>query len=160
MLDYVYGQDEAVAQFVAQFIPECRERGFGKCRAIGIVNENGLLGGLVYKNWQPELGTIEISGAALPGTNWFSRRTIQVMHEYPFRGCNCQMVIMTTMADNMIVLRILAAIGYTFYAIARLGGRDKDVVVCTLTVEQWEESKYNASRKNEERKASIGEAAE
>ena len=146
MLEYIYGQDAIVADFVAQFIPECRERGFGKCRAIGIADETGLLGGLVYKNWQPELGTIEISGAALPGTNWFSRRTIQIMHEYPFRGCNCQMVIMTTMSDNAIVLRILAAIGYTFYTIHRLGGRDKDGVVCTLTAEDWEISPYNRNR--------------
>jgi hypothetical protein len=146
MLEYIYGQDAIVADFVAQFIPECRERGFGKCRAIGIADETGLLAGLVYKNWQPELGTIEISGGALPETNWFSRRTIQIMHEYPFYGCGCQMVIMTTMADNMIVLRILAAIGYTFYRIERLGGRDKDGVVCTLTVEEWEQSKYNRSR--------------
>jgi RimJ/RimL family protein N-acetyltransferase len=156
MLDYVYGQDEAVAGFVAQFIPECRERGFGRCKAIGIVDETGLLGGLVYKNWQPELGTIEISGAALPGTNWFSRRTIQIMHEYPFYQIGCQMVIMTTMDDNIIVQRILAAIGYTFYRIVRLGGRDKDGVVCTLTVEQWEQSKYNVNRP---RPAATEEAA-
>ena len=75
MLDYVFGHDEVVAAFVAQLIPECRERGFGKCRAIGVVDETGLLGGLVYRNWHPEVGTIEISGAALPGTNWLSRRT-------------------------------------------------------------------------------------
>jgi RimJ/RimL family protein N-acetyltransferase len=151
MLEYIFGHDEVVAKFVAQFIPECRERGFGNCRAIGIADETGLLAGLVYKNWQPELGTIEISGGALPETNWFSRRTIQIMHEYPFYHCGCQMVIMTTMADNMLVLRILAAIGYTFYPIARLGGRDKDGVVCTMTIEQWELSKYNVNRKREDR---------
>ena len=61
MHQYVFGYDEIVAQFVAQMIPECRERGFGKCKAIGIANEQGkLLGGLVYRNWHPEFGTIEI----------------------------------------------------------------------------------------------------
>ena len=112
MLDYVFGHDEVVAAFVAQLIPECRERGFGKCRAIGVVDETGLLGGLVYRNWCPEVGTIEISGAALPGTNWLSRRTIQIMYDYPFYSCGCQMVIKTTMADNEIVLRIMAAVGF------------------------------------------------
>jgi RimJ/RimL family protein N-acetyltransferase len=150
VLDYVFGQDQIVADFVASRIPECRERGFGKCKAIGIINDKGqLLGGLVYRNWHPELGTIEISGAAVPGTNWFSRRTIQIMHDYPFYQCDCQMVIMTTMADNRIVLRILAAIGYAFHYIARLGGRDHDGVVATLTMEQWEESPYNANRKRQ-----------
>jgi RimJ/RimL family protein N-acetyltransferase len=147
MLEYVYGQDEIIASFVAQFIPECRERGFGKCKAIGIADETGLLAGLVYKNWQPELGTIEISAAALPETNWYSRRTIQVMHEYPFDQCGCQMVIITTMADNLIVQRILGAIGYNFYRIGRLGGRNKDGIVATLYDDQWEASKYNINRK-------------
>jgi RimJ/RimL family protein N-acetyltransferase len=154
MLDYVYGQDKIVADFVASRIPECRERGFGTCKAIGIVDgETGkLLGGLVYRNWHPEFGTIEISGAAVPGTNWFSRRTIQVMHDYPFDQCGCQMVIMTTLADNYIVQRILAAIGYDFHYMKRLGGRDCDGVVATLTDDQWQASKYNVNRKRDEQK--------
>jgi hypothetical protein len=148
VLDYIYGHDEIVANFVAQLIPECRERGFGKCKAIGVINEEGhLLGGLVYRNWCPEVGTIEISGAALPGTNWLSRRTIQIMYDYPFYQVGCQMVIKTTMADNMIVLRIMHAVGFDLHLVKRLGGRDKDGVLGTLTVEQWEASRYNMNRK-------------
>ncbi len=146
MLEYIFGHDEVVAQFVAQMIPECRERGFGKCRAIGIADETGILGGLVYRNWCPEVGTIEISGAALPGTNWLSRRTIQIMYDYPFYNCGCQMVIKTTMADNEIVLRIMAAVGFKLHYIERLGGRNRDGVVGTLTVEDWEASRYNTRR--------------
>jgi RimJ/RimL family protein N-acetyltransferase len=147
MHQYVYGHDEIVANFVASLIPECRERGFGKCRAIGIADAEGkLLGGLVYRNWCPELGTIEISGAAIPGTNWLSRRTVQIMYDYPFYQVGCQMVIKTTMADNEIVLRIMAAVGFTLHHIKRLGGRDRDGVVGTLTVEDWEQSRYNVNR--------------
>ena len=160
MHQYIFGHDEAVAAFVAQLIPECRERGFGKCRAIGIADAEGnLLGGLVYRNWCPEVGTIEISGAAVPGTNWLSRRTVQVMYDYPFYGVGCQMVIKTTMADNEIVLRIMAAIGFTLHYIERLGGRDRDGVVGTLTQEQWEASKYNVNRKRADA-ALMAEAAE
>ena len=147
MLDYIFGHDKVVADFVAQCIPECRERGFGNCTAIGVADETGLLGGLVYRNWCPEVGTIEISGGALPGTNWLSRRTIQIMYDYPFYQVGCQMVIKTTMADNEIVLRIMAAIGFDLHYIKRLGGRDRDGVVGTLTVEDWEQSRYNANRK-------------
>ena len=151
MLDYVFGHDQLVAEFVASLIPECRTRGFGKCKAIGIVNEKGqLLGGLVYRNWCPEVGTIEISGAAVPGTNWLSRRTVNIMYDYPFYQVGCQMVIKTTMADNDIVLRIMAAVGFSLHYIKRLGGRDRDGVVGTLTVEQWEESPYNVKRRRPE----------
>jgi RimJ/RimL family protein N-acetyltransferase len=151
MLDYVYGQDKTVADFVASLIPECRERGFGACKAIGIVDADTghLLGGLVYRNWCPEVGTIEISGAAVPGTNWLSRRTVNIMYDYPFYQCDCQMVIKTTMSDNEIVLRIMAAIGFSLHKIHRLGGRYRDGVVGTLTREDWEASRYNVNRKRE-----------
>ena len=45
----------------------------------------------------------------MPGTNWLSRRTVQIMYDYPFYDVGCQMVIKTTMADNEIVLRIMAS---------------------------------------------------
>ena len=160
MLDYIFGHDEAVASFVAQLIPECRERGFGKCAAIGVINEDGkLVGGLVYRNWCPEVGTIEISGAAIPGTNWLSRRTVQIMYDYPFYQVGCQMVIKTTMADNAIVIRIMAAVGFSLHTIKRLGGRDRDGVVGTLTVEDWEQSRYNGNRKRPSEQRDLFEEA-
>ena len=70
------------------------------------------------------------------------------------------MVIMTTMADNYIVQRILSAIGYDFHPMRRLGGRNCDGVVCTLTDDQWEQSKYNVNRKRKTDAAPIAEAAE
>jgi RimJ/RimL family protein N-acetyltransferase len=160
MLDYIFGHDEVVANFVAQLIPECRERGFGKCAAIGVINEEGkLVGGLVYRNWCPEVGTIEISGAAIPGTNWLSRRTVQIMYDYPFYQVGCQMVIKTTMADNAIVLRIMAAVGFSLHYIKRLGGRDRDGVVGTLTVEDWEQSRYNSNRRRPAEQRDLFEEA-
>ena len=148
MHGYVFDHSDVVAPFVASLIPECRERGFGKCAAIGVINEEGkLVGWLVYRNWCPETGTIEISGAAIPGTNWLSRRTVQIMYDYPFYQVGCQMVIKTTMADNAIVLRIMAAVGFSLHYIKRLGGRDRDGVLGTLTVEDWEQSRYNVNRR-------------
>jgi len=146
MLDYVFGHDEIVANFVASLIPECRARGFGKCRAMGVVRDSELIGGVVWRNWCPEVGTIEVSGAALPGTNWLSRRTLQLVYEYPFYQCNCHMVIQTTMADNEAALIVKAKIGFTFYTIKHLGGPDRDGVLATLTREQWENSKFNINR--------------
>jgi len=40
----------------------------------------------------------------------------------------------------------MAAVGFDLHYIRRLGGRDRDGVVGTLTVEQWEQSRYNANR--------------
>jgi RimJ/RimL family protein N-acetyltransferase len=81
------------------------------------------------------------------------------MYDYPFYTVGCQMVIKTTMADNEIVLRIMAAVGFSLHHIKRLGGRDRDGVVGTLTVEDWEASKYNANRKRKIKVVPITEAA-
>jgi RimJ/RimL family protein N-acetyltransferase len=142
MLDYVYGHDEAVARFVAALIPEVRNRGFGNCKALGIIEDGRLIAGLVYHNWDPDSGTIEMSGAALPGHQWLSRETIRRMYVYPFRDCGCQLVIMRVAADNERLLRQLAALNYSFIRIPRLLGRNRDAVVCLLTDEAWAANKF------------------
>jgi hypothetical protein len=148
MHQIILGHDEIIADFVASLIPECRVRGFGNCRAIGVADAEGkLLGGVVYRNWFPEVGTIELSGAALPGTNWLSRRTLQAIYDYPFYLCGCFMVIQTTMADNEAALMVKAKLGFTLHRIKHLGGRDRDGVVGTFTVDDWEACPYNANRR-------------
>lgn len=143
MLDYVYGQDDIVAQFVAQLIPSCRERGFGKCKAIGVIENGDLIAGLVYHNWDDGAGVIEMSGAALPGKFWLTSETLRRIYEYPFLQVGCQMVLMRVRAEDTRLLRILAAIGYMFVKVPRMLGRDKDGVICLLTIEDWISNKFN-----------------
>lgn len=143
MLDYVYGHDEAVARFVAQLIPHC-QRGFGpNIKAIGVIDGDHLIAGIIYHNWDPEAGIIEISGAALPGKAWLSRETLRRMFQYPFLECGCQMVCQRTPADNEVLLGVLARYGYTFIKFPRLFGRDRDGVICHLTYEAWAANKFN-----------------
>jgi len=142
MLDYVYGHDEIIAGFVASMIPACRNRGFGKCKTIGVIEGHNLIAGLVYHNWNPEAGVIEMSAAALPGKQWMTRETIKRMYQYPFLQVGCQMMLQMSAADDERLLRQLNALNYTLKLIPRLLGRDKDGVVCTLSREAWEESKF------------------
>jgi RimJ/RimL family protein N-acetyltransferase len=146
MLGYVYGHDQAVAQFVAQLIPHCR-RGFGpNITAIGVVEDGRLIAGLVYSNYDPEAATIEISGAALPGKYWLTRGTLARMFEYPFLCCGCQMIYQKTPIDSERLLGVLAKYGYSFIKIPRMFGRDQDGVLCVLTYEDWCASKFNRRR--------------
>jgi hypothetical protein len=143
MLDYVLNYDELVSSFVAMLIPHCR-RGFGPCKTIGVIDGAGqLIAGIVYHNFDPEAGIIEISGAALPGVHWLSRRTLLHMFGYPFIDCDCQMVVQRTPADNELLLGVLARYGYDFIKVPRLFGRDRDGVLCLLTREAWEDNKFN-----------------
>ena len=86
-MNYLYGYDAEVAQFVAQLIPSCRERGFGRCKTIGVLDGEGMLiAGLVYHNYDPDARVIEISAAALTqaGKIWMTRETLKRMFQYPF----------------------------------------------------------------------------
>lgn len=142
-MDYLYNQDEAVADFVRQLIPSVRARGFSKCKTIGIIDGGLLIAGLVYHNYDPDAEIIEISGAALPGEYWMTRETLKRMYQYPFLGCRCQMVINRVPAEDERQLRMLAAFGYSLILVPRGLGRDKDLVIATLTREEWEANKFN-----------------
>jgi hypothetical protein len=144
MLDYVYGYDEIVARFVAQLIPSCRERGFPQAsKAIGIIKGVELIAGVVYHNYEPEAGIIEISGAALPGYQWVTRETLKRSYVYPFLTCGVQMIVQRTPAEDERLLGMLAALNYSLIKVPRMFGRDKDGVLCCLTYEAWVESKIN-----------------
>ena len=142
MLRYLFGHDEAVAKFVVALIPHNHGRDFGRVRTIGVLDEDGrLIAGIVYGNWDPGAGVIEIAAAAIH-PRWLTRRTIELMYRYAFEGIGCQMVVQRTPADNERLLRQLAVGGYNFYLVPRLFGRDRDCVICTLTKEAWETSKF------------------
>jgi RimJ/RimL family protein N-acetyltransferase len=142
MLKYLFGEDELVAAFVAAMIPRVRQRGFGRCKTIGIVDgDNELIAGLVYHHLDPEAGLIEISGAALPGRLWATRETLKLMHQVPFIQYGCQMVIMRVEAANERLLRQLMALGYELAPMPRLYGREQDGVICWLTDDAWAASK-------------------
>jgi hypothetical protein len=122
MLDYVYGQDQPVARFVADMIPHCR-RGFGEnIKAIGV---------------------IEISGAALPGSNWCTRRTLAVIYRYPFLQLECQMIVQRVLEENESLLWILSRYNYSFVKVPRLFGRNSNGVICCLTREAWASNRFN-----------------
>jgi RimJ/RimL family protein N-acetyltransferase len=160
MLGYVYGHDAEIADFVAQLIPHCR-RGFGpNAKAMGILDRDGILiAGVVWHNWDPDAGIMEISGAALPGAPWIRRGTLARIYRYPFLELNCQMIVQRVRADNEALLGVLARYDYGFSKVPRLFGRDCDGIVCTLTIEDWANNRFNARFKHHLDDEPLQEAA-
>lgn len=156
MIEFVYGQDKEVAEFVALRSPP-GSRTFGtNIKTIGIIDARGApLAGVVYHDWNPQTGTITMS-AASNGANWLTRPVLQRIFDYPFHECDCQMLIMWTRADNERLLRQLAVGGFSFIRIPRLFGRDEDAVLATLTDEDWATCRFNRGGSLFER---VGEAA-
>lgn len=161
MLEYAYGHDAVVCQFVASLIPRVSARGFApNARAIGVVEGPELIAGLVYHNYDPFAGIIEMSGAALPGRQWLTRETIKRMYQYPFHQCGCQMVVQANSAEDERLLAMLAAYDYTFIRIPRMLGRGKDGVLCCLTYEDWCNNRFNKRFKHHIPDQPLAEAAE
>lgn len=135
-----WGHDEAVAAWVARHIPGC-ERGFETCRAMGVLDGEKLVAGVVYHNWEPEHGVIEISGAAST-PRWLTRPVLWQMFAYPFVGVGCQMLLMRVSQHNEQwngrgLPRLLKAYGFTRHTIPRLYGRHEDGHVFSLTDDAW-----------------------
>ena len=135
MIQFVYGQDAAVAGMVGRLVAG-RELDYGRCKTIGVVGDGGFLGGVVFYKFDPDCGTIEISGA---GTHpsWLSRRTLQRIGDFVFQECGCQMVRCEVPTDNKRVLRVLLGCGFELTYLPRMCGRDRDGVICTLTDDAW-----------------------
>jgi RimJ/RimL family protein N-acetyltransferase len=101
------------------------------------VNAEGfLVAGVVYHNYNPEAGIIEISAAALPHHRG-TRAWLQTIFSYPFDRCGCQMVIARSSENNPGPAAILRRLGASEYRIPRLRGPDCAEIISTLTVEDW-----------------------
>lgn len=144
----IYGQTERVAAWVAAHIDGC-DRGFGDCTAIGVERDE-LIAGIVYHNWHPEAGVIEVSGAAID-KRWIRRDILAGLFEYPFSFC--QMIVAHQDKDNR-TRRMFKALGADEYVIPRLRGRDRDGYITTITAEQWAQSRFNARNRHGQTKAS------
>ena len=140
----LYGHDAAVSKFVSDLIPQVREHGFGECRAIGVLNADGLLiGGMVFHHYWPEAGTIEFSGAALT-PKWLTPHILDRMFSYAFDIAGVQLLITRNSGTNKRLHRQLAAYGFERFDIPRMFGRDEDGVFWTLTEEAFRAGKFHA----------------
>lgn len=134
-MDLLYGHNEAVAAWVAANIPGC-ERGFDRPVAIGVVENERLIGGTCFHNYNPEAGVIEMSSAGT-SPRWLSRKMIRAIFGYVFDQIGCQLAVMRVSERNSRMIEIAERFGFQGYLIPRLRGRDEAEWIYCLTVEQW-----------------------
>jgi RimJ/RimL family protein N-acetyltransferase len=134
--------DDRIALWVARQIPGC-ERGFGPCKAMGVLNRKGdLVAGAVFHNWHPESGVIEMSVVIRDPRAW-CRTVMKEAFDYAFKVAGCQMIVARTDPENERALRCWRALGADEYEIPRLRGRNKSEIVSTLTDDAWAASRMN-----------------
>ena len=134
-MDLLYGHNEVVAAWVAAHIPGC-ERGFDKPVSIGVVENERLIGGTVFHNYQPEAGTIELT-AASDDPRWLTRKILAEIFGYAFGQVGVQAVMMRADPANTRLARICKAYGFTRHELPHMRGRGKAEAIYILTDDAW-----------------------
>lgn len=118
---------------------------FYPCSSMGVSRDGVLLGAVIFHDWQPERGTVEMSVHGTKG--WISRRVVNAAMGYIFDGLKCQMVVGQAASANTDALALDRRIFANEVVIPRLMGRETDGHVFSLTHEQWLEHRLYTPRK-------------
>lgn len=106
----LYGFDDHIAAWTAERILHVGEKGFGLCAAIGVATNSRIIAGVVYHDYQPDFGSIQISMAA-DSPIWARKEIIGALLAYPFVQLGCWSVFTLTPASNEKALKVNAHIG-------------------------------------------------
>lgn len=112
-------------------IPELHGRGFLETKTgMGVENAAGeVIGVVVFHNWDPEAGTMQVSAAADDARWLLAREAIRIMRHYVFIDCNCQKIWSITPMKNRRGLRLVRALGLTPEAVLKRQLAGDDAVI-------------------------------
>lgn len=140
--------NDDVAQWIAAKLDE---KSFGNCHAMGVLHDGELVAGVVYHQYSPEAGVIQMSAAAITA-KWMTRPVLWEMFDYPFNRAKCQLCVLRVSETNHTeggrgLVRLLPAYGFKSYLIPRLRGRNEAEIIFTLSDDDWRANGFH--RQNE-----------
>jgi RimJ/RimL family protein N-acetyltransferase len=109
--------------------------------AMGFFEDGDLIAGVLFHNWHPENGVMEMT-AASTSRKWLNRRTLQELFTLVFDGFKNQLVVMRVSERNEPMIRIARAYGFSETFIPRLRGRDEGEFIFTLTDDEWRSGRF------------------
>ncbi len=134
----VFGHAEAVVPFVARLSGVRPD--FGNCRAMAVIDrDDRMVAGIVFHNWSPDFGVMEVSAAATD-RRWAARGVLNTAFDYAFS--HAQLVVARTDESNVTVRRLWKAFGATELILPRLRGRTANEALLMLTDDAWANSRY------------------
>ncbi|MBO6507982.1 MAG: N-acetyltransferase [Roseibium sp.] len=142
----VYDYPDAVKAFVSAGLWG-RLRDFGECTSIGYANaEEGLVAGFVFHNYEPEYGSIELSGFSTR-RDWATRDVVaNIFGGYPFKQLGCRLLIGRHSEHNTRVRRIWKALGAEEVLIPQLRSDDESEAVAILKRDVFLKSRFMRGR--------------
>jgi RimJ/RimL family protein N-acetyltransferase len=133
----LFGHDQVIAEWVRQHIPHMGT-GFGPSAAIGVTDETGSpMAGVVFHDYQPAYGTIQLSAAAI-SPRWASRRLVGSILQYPFGELKVHKVWTATQHENARALKFNEGVGFTKEATLRDHfGAGVHAVICRMLLKDY-----------------------
>lgn len=131
----IVGDDDQIARWVAEHIPHVGSAGFGPCAAMGILSRDGssLIAGVVYHDYQPDYGTVQISMAAT-SPMWATPDICRAILEIPFLQMGVNKIWTSTPQDGIRALRVNQHLGLRREAVlAHHFGKKRHAVICRMT---------------------------
>lgn len=113
---------------------------------MAVFDESTLIAGVVYSDWHPEYGTIEMSAGAT-SRRWFQAHIIRASFAFPFDLLGAQMVVWSVGENNARMQSIARRLGLSEVFVPRLRGRNEGAYLFTMTEDAWRESPF-ANRSN------------
>lgn len=105
----LYGADMVVSQYVASRISVVSDRGFGPCRALGVIRGGKLIGGVVFHSYKGH--DIEMS-AVMDDPRWARPGVMMRLFSYPFIQLGCARMTTITGASNTAARRADEHMGF------------------------------------------------
>lgn len=118
-MQLVFGQDAAVADWVAARIPHVgRGEAFGPLAAIGVARDGRLIAGAVFHNYLADYATGEVSFAA-ESPRWATRGNVRAILSVPFAQYGWRRLSAVVRHDNEAAARLLTGLGFKREGTAR-----------------------------------------
>lgn len=134
----LFAHDAEVSNWVARHIDHMRGD-FGLSTAIGVMDDDlNPLAGVVFHDYQPAYGTIQLSAAAT-SPRWARKSVIRDILGYPFRELKVHKVWTATQHENLRAIKFNKGIGFTQEATLKDHfGIGKHAVICRMLVKDFE----------------------
>ena len=126
----LYGADAEVAEWTANLIPHVED--FGPCIAIGVQSRGRLIAGVVYNEFNPRYGIIQLSMAAV-SPMWARKEIIAELLHYPFEQLGVYKVFTAIPADNAMAIKVNSHVGLKREAVlAHHFGKKRHAVIMRI----------------------------
>ena len=110
------GADDLVAELVASRILHMRHKSFGQCVALGVIQKEYLIGGVVYHEYRGH--DVQVSAAF---DKIFHPLPLRALCDYPFNTLNCARVTMIVGRQNRKARKIAEAFGFKLEGVHHKG---------------------------------------